>query len=76
MKKSEIEVGKYYSDKKGGVRLVIAVGRKYVLYPGQAETDNLRYRLIEKKKGPYPVGSECNSTRTSFAAWAKEIVSR
>jgi hypothetical protein len=74
MKKSEIEVGKFYSDRKGGVRLVIATGPEYVLYPGQAETDNLRYRLIKKKKGPHTIGSELNSTRISFATWAKEIV--
>ncbi len=74
MKKKDIEIGKYYTDNKGNVRLVIAVGREYVLYPSQAETDNLRYKIIKKKLGPHPVGAECNSTRASFAAWAKVIV--
>lgn len=74
MKRSLIEVGKRYTDNKGGIREVIAVGSEYVLYDSQTETDNLRYRLIEKKRGPYPVGAECNSTRASFASWAKSEI--
>jgi hypothetical protein len=71
MKKSEITTGKTYTDKKGNVRRVIAEGVDYILYPGQKETDNLCYRLIAKARGPGIIGWEYNSTRASFAAWAK-----
>lgn len=71
MKNSEIEIGSKYTDGKGNVRMVIAVGSEYVLNSSQLELDNLRYRILSKKRGPYMVGSEHNSTRASFAAWAK-----
>jgi hypothetical protein len=74
MKKSEIEVGGTYTDGRGSTRLVIGDGPEYVLYSTQACTDNLRYRLLSKKRGPLLVGGEYNSTRSSFAAWAKERV--
>ena len=77
MKKNEIEVGKMYTDTKGGVRLVIAAGPEYVLYDGQENRDCLRYKILKKKRGPYPVGSEQNCTRTSFANWAvKELLEK
>jgi hypothetical protein len=74
MKKSDIKVGKKYTDNKGSVREVIAEGPEYVLYHHQAERDNLRYRLITKRRGPHMTGTEHNSTRASFAAWAKSEV--
>jgi len=74
MKTKDIKVGNLYTDNKGNIRLVLAVGRGYVLYPSQAETDTLRYKIIKKKLGPHPVGAECNSTRASFAVWAKQLI--
>lgn len=71
MKKSEIQAGQSYTDGKGNVRKVIAEGPENVLYDGQMETDNIRYCILAKKRGPYRIGSEHNSTRSSFAAWAK-----
>lgn len=71
MKKSEIQVGKAYADGKGGVRLVLAEGSDYRLYPNQMEHDCLRYQLVEKRRGPDKVGSVRNCTRANFAAWAK-----
>lgn len=73
MKKSEIELGKTYTDKKGGVRRIVGVG-PYVLYDGQTDTNCVRYRIMAKKLGPYSVGSEKNCTLISFAAWAKEEI--
>lgn len=73
MKKDEIKVGAKYTDNKGNVREVIAAGAEYVLYQGQAETDNVRYRIVSKKRGPLRIGSENNSTRASFASWAKAL---
>lgn len=70
MKKANIKVGGVYTDGKGGVRQVVAQGAQYVLYPTQVDQDNLRYRVVAKKRGPLRVGEECNSTRASFAAWA------
>lgn len=74
MKKQQIELGKQYTDGKGNVREVIGVGPQFVLYPGQTESYNLRYKLIKKFKGPHVVGSCRNCTRASFAAWAKHEV--
>jgi hypothetical protein len=71
MRKQQIQMGKKYTDGKGNVREVIAVGAKYTLYPSQMESDNLRYRVLKKWKGPNMVGDERNSTRASFASWAK-----
>ena len=71
MKKSEIQPGKRYTDGKGSVREVLAVGPEYELYPSQEERDNLRYMVIAKKRGPHPIGAERNCTRASFASWAK-----
>lgn len=73
MKKSEIILGGKYQNNAGTIREVLAVGPEHVLYQGQAETDNLRYRVTAKGRhfnGPV----EGNSTRASFAAWAKAKV--
>lgn len=70
MKIAEIEVGKRYEDGKGNVREVLAFG-DFRLYRGQANCDGVRYRILAKKLGPHPVGSEQSSTRASFAAWAR-----
>lgn len=74
MKKSLIKTGHRYTDGRGNVREVIAEGPEYTLYPGQKETDNLRYRVVEKTTGTSPVGSEHNLTRTSFGLWADSEV--
>jgi hypothetical protein len=74
MKKDEILADAIYTDGKGNQRLVLDFGEKYVLYAGQANSDNLRYRLIAKKRGPGIVDYEYNCTRASFASWAKERV--
>lgn len=71
MRKYQIRIGRRYTDGKGNVREVVGVGPQFTLYNGQAETDNLRYRLVRKVRGPFTVGAERNSTRASFAAWAK-----
>lgn len=73
MQKHLIHVGTAYTDGKGNVRLVVAAGPEYVLYPSQMERDNLRYRVVAKKRGPHPIGAQRNSTRGSFAAWAKAV---
>ena len=74
MKTREIVVGKAYTDGKGAVRLVVAAGPKYVLYSEQGDKDCVRYRLLEKKRGPHYVGYEMNTTRNSFARWATEEI--
>lgn len=73
MKKSKIELGKQYSNDNGTIRLVVGVG-PYKLYDEQEDTDCVRYKLIAKRLGPHPVGSEQNCTRRSFATWAKREV--
>lgn len=73
MKKSEIVLNGKYANQAGTVRKVIAMGPEYVLCHGQADRDNLRYRVLTR--GAHCTGpNEGNSTRTSFAAWAKEKV--
>ncbi|MGH8465705.1 MAG: hypothetical protein ACRER5_16300 [Pseudomonas sp.] len=71
MKKSDIALGNAYTDGKGNVRKVIGVGPQFVLYDGQSETDNLRYEVVLRKTGTRRVGTQGNSTRASFASWAK-----
>lgn len=75
MKKSEIKLGRVFTDGKGNVREIVGVG-PYLLYDGQQNTDCVRYKIITKKRGPHSVGAERNSTRISFASWAKELVSK
>lgn len=73
MKKAEIVKGGVYSNGKGRIRKVVAVGAEYVLYDGQAETDNLRYEVVhDESKKNRTAGEQGNITRTSFASWAKE----
>lgn len=76
MKKSEIAVGRVYTDNKGGLRQVLAEGPQYKLYEGVNDLDCLRYKALAWK-GPLASASEnaeSNSTRVSFAAWAKAEV--
>lgn len=74
MRKQQIRVGVQYTDGKGNVREVIAVGPEYVLYPGQQGDDNLRYVVVKRFTGPNRAGDKRNCTRASFAAWAKGAV--
>ena len=72
MRKAEIKVNKTYTDGKGNVRLVVGKGPAYTLCgPNQTDKDCVRYRLIRKKLGPGKVGEEYDTTRASFARWAK-----
>jgi hypothetical protein len=72
MKKKDIKVGKTYTDNKGSIRLVVDEGPEFTLgSKWQTDKDCLRYRLLRKKRGPGKVGEGYNTTRTSFARWAK-----
>lgn len=85
MRKEEIIVGSTYSNGKegrhAGLRRVVGVGPEFKLYDGQAELDCLQYAIVKGKRehldnGKTPAGEQLrNSTRASFAAWAKERVS-
>lgn len=74
MKKSEIAVGRYYTDNKSGLREVIAEGPQFKLYDGVTDHDCLRYKAHAWKAPLSEGNSESNSTRTAFAAWAKAEV--
>lgn len=74
MKRDALQVGKSYTDGRGNVRHIIGSGPAFKLYSSQADTDCLRYRQEAKVSGPNLLGHEYNSTRTSFAAWAKSEV--
>lgn len=69
MKKSEIGVGRFYTDNKNGLREVIGEGPEYKLYDGVTDDDCLRY-IAHSRIGPV----EFNITRTGFATWAKSEV--
>jgi hypothetical protein len=74
MKKIEIKVGGTYADGKGGVREVIAEGDEFALVgASQANRDCIRFRVVAKARGPHEVGKEYNTTRRSFAWWAKSL---
>ena len=75
MKKTDIKLGRMFTDGVGNIRKIVGVG-PYILYDGQQNTDCVRYKLIAKRLGPYSVGSERNCTRQAFAAWAKKLVSK
>lgn len=71
MKKGQIHVGKTYHNGKQGrfyaERKVIAAGPEYILYSGQEDLDCLRYLQVKGNNQ----GVCSNTTRTSFANWAK-----
>lgn len=74
MKKSEIGTGRFYSDGKQGVREVIDAGPQYKLYAEVQDDDCLRYRILNAKAQVNESDREGNSTRTAFAAWAKQEI--
>lgn len=69
--KSEIAIGKVYSNGKGRQRLVVDMGPQYKAYSGQVSTENLCYAPI---KNGEPADKRENMTVAAFASWAKEIV--
>ena len=72
MKKTSIEVGKKYTDNKGNVREVLAVGEMPELCPGgRQETNCVKYKITRKQSGPYLLWSVNITTLVSFASWAK-----
>lgn len=76
MKKSEIKIGHIYSNGKGRKRLVVDFGPQYVLYAGQACSENLQYEIIhDGTKMNTTAGKRENMTLASFASWCKEDVS-
>lgn len=75
MKKSEIVVGAVYTNGKGRFRLVLDTGPQYKLYDSQTETDCLCYRGAIVQKRDVKQEPKENSTRASFASWAKAAVS-
>lgn len=73
MKKSEIEIGKLYSNGRGRIRKVIDIGPQYKCYAGQENDECLRYEIVQDgTKKNRDTGKQCNMTLASFAAWAKE----
>jgi len=74
MKQQDIAINRKYTDNKGNVREVTGVGSQFKLYGSQSNCDCVQYRVVEKKKGPHMVGELRNSTRISFASWAKAEV--
>lgn len=75
MKKSEIEIGKMYSNGRGRVRKVVDIGPKYKLYEGQESTENLRYEVVrDGTKKNRTAGEQHNMTLAAFAFCAKESV--
>jgi hypothetical protein len=83
MKQQDIKVDGVYTDGKLGLRRVTAAGPEYRLYDGQEETDCLQYELISSTAGVQSITQRgtsaagnplANSTRQSFAAWAKAEV--
>ncbi|CAB3754241.1 hypothetical protein [Paraburkholderia humisilvae] len=82
MKQQDIKIGYVYTDGKAGLRRVTAAGPEYKLYDGQEETDCLQYEIVASavagsivERGRSAAGKPlANSTRQSFAAWAKAAV--
>lgn len=75
MKKSEIKIGKAYSNGKGRIRKVVDMGPQYKLYDSQECTDNLRYEVVnDGSKKNRTADEQGNMTLAAFASWAKEEV--
>lgn len=75
MKKSEIKIGCTYSNGRGRLRKVIALGPQYKLYDGQGCDENLQYEVInDGTKKNRTAGERHNMTLASFASWCKEEV--
>lgn len=79
MKKSEIAIGKTYTNGKV-LRRVLAEGPQYKMYDQQADRDCISYAKLNGKREPYHKGRTEDgyqilyTTRIAFAAWAKSEV--
>lgn len=74
MKRSEIKIGKSYSNGRGRVRKVVGVGPQYKLYSGQADGECLCYEIVKDgSKKNLTAGKRYNMTISSFATWAKSV---
>lgn len=72
MKKSQIKIGKKYSNGNGRIRLVSDIG-DYPLYSGKTDHDCVKYVVIDDgTKKNRTAGVIGMMTKTSFATWAKE----
>lgn len=75
MKKSEIQVGKTYSNGRGRERKVVGIGPEYKFYDRVVSEENMRYEVVKDgSKSNRTAGEQGNMTLASFASWAKEIV--
>lgn len=74
MKRSEIKIGKSYSNGRGRVRKVVDIGPQYKLYDGQETDECLCYEIVKDgSKKNLTTGKRCNMTISSFASWAKDL---
>ena len=75
MRKSDIHEGACYSNGKGRIRKVLAMGPQYKYYRSAECSENLRYEVIQDgTKSNAKFGEMENISLTSFASWAKERV--
>lgn len=78
MKKDEIKKGVIIHNGKEGrfyeEREVMDLGPEYVLFSGQMESDNVRYRIVTGSKNR--INKQSNITRARLAAWGKGIVEK
>lgn len=75
MKKSDIGIGKSYSNGRGRIRKVIDFGPQYKLYEAQESEDCLLYEIVnDGSKSNRLVGKRYPMTLASFALWAKTLV--
>jgi hypothetical protein len=78
MKKSEINIGGVYINKKGAVRKVIGMGPEFRTCDGQKDEECLQYEQLQGRRYPYAKGTSesgnqiNNCTVTAFGSWAKE----
>jgi len=76
MKKSEIEIGRTYSNGRGRERKVVDIGPQYKSYNEQESVENMRYEVVKDGSARNrTAGMQHNMTLAAFAAWAKEMAS-
>lgn len=75
MKKSDIKIGRSYSNGKGKIRRVVDIGPQYKLYDLQECCENLRYEIVsDGTKNNRAAGEQHNMTIAAFASWCREEI--
>jgi len=75
--KRDVLPGKIFTDCRGNIRKVVAIGPQYVTRPGQADDDCCQYVALQASyKSSAKTAHLYNTTRLTMSIWAKQEVSQ